>query len=138
MSLPAVESHRTSERIFDRAIFYCLIFVVVSPMFSIAVHSIGFGAALILWAIKMVVARKWEVRRTPLDYFFLAYAVAEILSTVFSLHPSESLINMKRLILIAIVYLSAASLKEEWKIKTLLGPFSARPPFYRSMKSVMC
>lgn len=121
MNLPAGESHSPIQRIFERAIFYCLILAIVGPLFSIAVHSIGFGAALILWAIKMTVGRRWEIQRTPFDYFFLAYALAEILSTVFSLDPWASFINMKRLLLIAIVYLSAASLKEEWKIKTIVG-----------------
>jgi len=121
MDLPAVESRRTVEKILDRAIFYSLLFVVVGTAFSIAVHSIAFGATLVFWAVKMLITKQWGPRRTPFDYFFLAYIVAEILSTLFSLHPAESFMNMKRLLLIAIVYVSAASLDEERKITCILG-----------------
>jgi O-antigen ligase len=121
MEIPSGESRTAILHILDRAIFYCLLFVIIGTLFSIAVHSIGFGAALILWCVKMLISRKWEPRRTPFDYFFLVYVCAEILSTIFSPLPMDSFVNMKRLFLIFIVYLSAASLDEEWKITTVIG-----------------
>jgi O-antigen ligase len=137
MDLPTGESRNTIVRILDRAVFYSLLFVVIGTLFSIAVHSIGFGAAIVFWCIKMLITRRWEPRRTPFEYFFLVYICAEILSTIFSLHPMESFVNMKRLLLIAIVYLSAASLNEEWKIKSLIGTLFCMTAFLSVFEIVM-
>jgi O-antigen ligase len=52
---------------------------------------------------------------TPLDYYVVAYAAAETLSTLFSVEPFSSLITMKRLLLIAAVYLTLVSINTKQK-----------------------
>ncbi len=80
---------------------------LASNFFSIAVNSLSLGLIAITWIVLMIIERRVAVASTPLDYFFLAYLVAEILSTVFSQNPLQSLLFSKRILLIGIVYLFA-------------------------------
>src|SRR5262245_42542747 len=81
------------------SIYVLLVITVVGITFSIALSSIAMGMAIGLWLVILVTTRFREFDRTPLDYFFLAYAAAEILATIFSVSPGDSLVNMKRLLL---------------------------------------
>jgi len=90
-------------------------FVMVAAMYvflastyvSIAVNSIALGLMAICFAGVMISERRFLVRATPLDYFFLAYVIAEILSTLFSYRIAQSFAFSKRLLLIGIVYFFA-------------------------------
>jgi len=55
----------------------------------------------------MASERRFFVRPTPLDYFFLAYVIAELLSTIFSYRMAQSFAFSKRVLLIGIVYFFA-------------------------------
>ena len=81
---------------------------LASAFFSIAVNSLALGLMAVLWLILMILEHRWSVVPTPLDYFFLAWAVAELLATVFSVRPAESLTLSRRLLLVAIVYYFAS------------------------------
>jgi O-antigen ligase len=81
---------------------------LASEFFSIAVNSLSLGLIGVAWLAIMLVRREWQVVTTPLDYLFLAYALAEILSTVFSTNPQQSFLFSKRVLLISIVYLFAS------------------------------
>jgi O-antigen ligase len=85
-----------------------LMLFLASAFFSIAVNSISLGLLAITWLVIMVLERRWAPVSTPLDWFFLAYVVAELLSTAFSVNPLQSLEFSKRLLLIGIVYLLAS------------------------------
>lgn len=86
---------------------------LASNYFSIAVNSIALGVIAATWIAIMIAERRFLVVATPLDYFFLAYVVAECLSTVFSKNPLQALIFSKRLLLIGIVYLFASVITSE-------------------------
>ena len=88
-----------------------LIFLA-SSYFSIAVNSIALGAMFLLWAAAMVGDQSLRPARTILDYAFLAYVVADLLASAFSLDPSRSFINARRLLLIGIVYALASTLQD--------------------------
>ena len=78
-----------------------------STYFSIAVNSLSLGLMAICWAGIMISERRFLVRSTPLDYFFLAYVIAEFLSTAFSYRAAQSFEFSKRILLIGIVYFFA-------------------------------
>ena len=80
---------------------------LASTYFSIAVNSIALGLMALCFAGIMINERRFLVRPTPLDYFFLAYVIAEILSTVFSYRAAQSFEFSKRILLIGIVYFFA-------------------------------
>jgi len=83
-----------------------LIFLA-SIFFSIAVNSLALGMMAIVWTGLMVAEKRWVVRRTALDFYFLAWVLAELVSTVLSENTSQSLLFSKRLLLIGIAYLFA-------------------------------
>jgi len=109
------ESHPTAETLkrFELAIqIFIFLFVFGSP-FSISLTQAAFTLGLLTWIGKMIYQRKFLVKSTPLDYIFLAYLIFEMLAMFFSPEPVIALKNMKRMLLIPIVYLIANNLEEE-------------------------
>jgi O-antigen ligase len=101
------------EQFLTRVIFAFLLTALVSLTFSIAASSIAFGTAVVLGLTFHILTKK--ISPTPFDYYFLAYAAAETLSTIFSFDPLSSLVNMKRFFLIAVVYLTILSVNTRQK-----------------------
>ena len=93
---------------------------VVGVTFSVAVSSVAMATAIALWVYMLLMFSPRSISRTPLDIYFLCYAMAEILSTIFAVEPAASFVNMKRLFLIAIVYLVCVSIDTEFKLKGVL------------------
>jgi O-antigen ligase len=85
---------------------------LASMYFSIAVSSISLGLMAAALLVIMVKTRRWSLAGTPLDYFFLAYVAVEMISTVFSVNPAQSLLFSRRLLLIGIVYFFASTVTE--------------------------
>jgi O-antigen ligase len=94
---------------------------LASAFVSIAVNSLALGVMAICWALVMVVGKRWAVASTPLDYFFLAYVGAEILATVFSVSPGESLYVSRRVLLIAVVYYFASCVTTRTEAERAVG-----------------
>src|SRR5512140_1094604 len=100
--------HPTPLGVWMRFVMVAAMYIFLSSTyFSIAVNSLALGLMAICFAGIMVSERRFLVRSTPLDYFFLAYVVAEILSTVFSYRAAQSFAFSKRILLIGIVYFFA-------------------------------
>lgn len=106
---------------YTTALYILLTITIVGITFSIAVSSIAMAAGILLWCVMLFRHGRSECFRTPLDMFFLLYLVAEILATVFSVEPISSLVNMKRLFQISVVYLTLASVNSERRLKYILG-----------------
>ena len=97
---------------FDAAVFGLLLLFALCSSFSIALTQIAYFSALLLWTGRMIARRRSAWPRTPFDLFFLAYAGAEILATVFSVAPLYSLLYLqRRLLLLPLVYLLTAQLQ---------------------------
>jgi O-antigen ligase len=82
---------------------------LASIFFSIAVNSISLGVMGVLWLVLTLRRGSWRALATPLDWFFLAYGVAEVLSSALSVDPGASFFNARRLLLIGIVYIFAST-----------------------------
>ncbi len=91
-----------------------------SEFFSIAVNSLMLGVMALCWAAIMIVERKIFLVRTPFDWFFLAYVIIQIIATVFSSDPGQSLLFSKRLLLIGIVYFMTTWITTETLAKRLM------------------
>ena len=126
MSIP--EGERVSPRWLLAVMSGALYIFLSSTFFSIAVNSLSLGLMAICWVALMMVSRRWDVAATPLDYFFLAYAFAEIISTLFSRNMPQALFFSRRVLLIGIVYFLASRLTTESLIRrsvaVLLGTAS--------------
>jgi len=96
-----------------------------SMFFSIAVNSLSLGLMALAWLGIMLVQRKNLIISTPLEWFFLAYVLAEMLSTLFSVRPEQSLLFSKRLLLITVVYffssMTTSEKRARWYITVMLG-----------------
>ena len=90
---------------------------LASIFFSIAVNSIALGLMGILWLVLLVSRPSWKDLATPLDWFFLAYGAAELLSSALSVNPAQSFFNARRLLLIGIVYFFAVNLQSRGRLR---------------------
>ncbi len=84
---------------------------------SIAAASIALGMMLLVVAAWIIVERRWLLPRTPLDYFFLAYCLIEVITSVTAVYPADAFHNAKRLILISIVYATVLAFDSRAKIR---------------------
>jgi O-antigen ligase len=103
------------------ALVGCSYIFLASTYFSIAVNSLSMGLMAALWLGIMVVERRWEVVRTPLDFFFLGFLLAQGISTVFSSDPLQSLVLSKRVLLVGIVYFFSGTVVREPQAKRLVA-----------------
>lgn len=110
-----------SEIYYNRTIYGFTLIASVGSTFSIAISSYGLVLALLTWFLKMIREKRLEVEKTPLDYFFLAYVCAELLATAFSINPWQSFVNMRRILLISIVYLVFTFVSREDEIRRALS-----------------
>ncbi len=98
---------------------------LVSTYVSIAVNSLSMGLMSVTFLGIAVAGKKWPVRRTPLDYYFAGFLVVQVLATIFSSDPLQSLILSKRVLLIGLVYFFATIITTETRarrlVATLLG-----------------
>lgn len=104
-------------RNYELFIYSFLLLQVVGAFFSIAVSSIAFGIAGLLFVIKILLDHG-EIRnlKTNLDLFFLAFIFVEILSAIFSDYREEAFYHSRRVLLIAVFYMAILVLKDAEKI----------------------
>jgi O-antigen ligase len=98
-----------------------LILAIVGLTFSIAVSSIGLTLAILGWITAALLERRGLLGKTPLDYFFLAYILVELVSTALAIHKWDSFVNSRRLLLISVVYLVARYVTTERKAVLLIS-----------------
>jgi len=94
---------------------------VVSVTFSVAVSSIAMGASFILLVVVIARDGAGTIPSTGLGRAFLFYVAAEVVSTLFSVDRADSFYNMKRVLLIGVVYVSAYSFRTERRITLILA-----------------
>ena len=114
--IPATSVNAAADQgpvLLQRAFFFFVYLFLASNFFSIAVNSLALGMIAVLWLATMLVKRRFMVASTPLDYFFLAYLIAELVASVFSYNPAQSFLFSKRLLLIGVVYLFASVLSSK-------------------------
>ncbi len=98
---------------------WILIFVA-GTTFSIAVTQTAYFLAFVFWVLLMIYQKKFLISRTPLDYYFLAYLIVGIIATIYSVEKGNTVIFVKRLLLIPIIYLIADNVRDKKFLKTLL------------------
>jgi len=102
----------------DRLIFGSLILFLFTLTNSIFLNQLGYYAALIFVVIRYAVSRENKFRKTGLELFFIAFILAEIISTILSLNFPLAFNNfLKRILLIPIIYTVIAATQDESKLK---------------------
>lgn len=104
------ENKSSITKFLDSAIFVFIIIFLLSISNSIFVNQVGYYGALILILIKAAVTKKNQFSKTGLEFAFVWYILAEILSTIFSSDFAASFHNLlKHVLLIPIIYTIIAS-----------------------------
>ncbi len=92
-------------KIIDALILFFMILFLLSLANSIFVNQLGYYGALILILTKYFIAKENQFKRTGLEFAFVWFVLAEILSAVFSQNHSLAFTNvLKRTLLIPLVY----------------------------------
>jgi hypothetical protein len=98
----------------DEWIWWGIISFVAVLMFSIAIVQIIAGLLVVLWIVKIVVTPAYKFVRTPLDYPFIAFVIARIVSVIISVDHVASVPTLyKEIHLLLIIY----RLKKKIKLK---------------------
>lgn len=104
-----------------------LIVQIVSVSISIAVSSVAFGIWASVWIIQIAVTKNTgldDKMRSELFYvnlFTALYIIFEIVSRFFAVYPEGAFVNLKRLLLFLIFYVSIIKIyKTEILVKMLL------------------
>ena len=98
------------EKYIDNAILVFMVIFLGSLTNSIFINQIGYFGTLLLLLIKFAVTKNYPFSRTGLELPFIFFLLALGFSTLFSGDSSHSFQNMlKRLLLIPVVYVTAAS-----------------------------
>ncbi len=104
-----------------KIMLYTFLLFAAGSIFSIAVTQTALGVTMALWAAAMIAARRWEPRRTPLDYYFVALAAAGLISLAASGSSAAAINFAKRVLLIPIVYLTAFVASDPKFLKRILA-----------------
>ncbi|MEO8232285.1 MAG: O-antigen ligase family protein [Ignavibacteriota bacterium] len=106
-------------KIIDSAILVFIIIFLLSISNSIFVNQLGYYGALILILIKASIKKENQFSKTGLEFAFVWYILAEVLSTIFSAEHAASFHNLlKHVLLIPIIYTIIASIKDFKGAKT--------------------
>jgi len=114
---------------YDLLIYIFLVLQVVSVFFSIAGSSISFAIAGLFFILKIASnPRELKSLKTTLDVFFIAFVLVELLSAVFSDYKTEAFIHARRVLLVAVFYMSLFAFRDVKRVQNtliLLGFISA-------------
>ena len=114
------ENNSQTIKILDSAIFVFIIIFLLSISNSIFVNQIGYYGALVLILIKAAVTKENQFSKSGLEFAFIWYILAEILSAVVSQEKPLSFHNLlKHVLLIPLIYTMIASVKDYKKAKTV-------------------
>lgn len=103
----------------DKIILIFLTIQISSAGISIAVSSISFGIWLGLWLMQIILRGKISEDNITLpelkqiNIFVILYILFEILSRFFAIYPEGAFINLKRLLLFLIFYVSVIKIREK-------------------------
>lgn len=80
----------------NKAIWYCIIFYAVSNIFSIAIVQIAAAVLTLVFVIKRSLLGDFSFRPNPLNFPFLFFILARVLSVVLSVSPGMSVTSLYR------------------------------------------
>ncbi|MBN2355137.1 O-antigen ligase family protein [candidate division KSB1 bacterium] len=106
-----------------QVIVYALYIVAVAMPFSIALTQMALAVACMAWILRIFITKDVGFRAPGLEWAVAAFVIAEILATLFSIDRGQSLIHLKRLLLIPLIYLIAANVTDEKTLKRLAWLF---------------
>ncbi len=110
-------------------VVFLYIFAAFMP-FKIAVTQSSIGLAIFFWLLRLFVTKGTRFKPLKLEWGFLLFVAASLISLPFSQNVGESFIFLKRLLLIPIVYVLSSQLDDEKIFKRLIYIFVFSVSFY--------
>lgn len=109
---------------FDRVLFAFILIFLASMTNSIFLNQIGYFGALFMLLARWYKTGENKFFRTGLEIPFILFLTAELVSALFSINQSQAFtIFFKRLLLIPVVYMIAASADSDEKAKLYFKVF---------------
>ncbi len=103
----------------EKTIRYSLYVFAAAMPFFIALTQIAVGVAILAWLVRVFYSKGARWPGLGIEWAFVAFIAAEIISCCFSTNISQSVIYLKRLLLLPIVYVMAANSGEEKTLRNL-------------------
>ncbi len=114
----------------DRALGWAVVAMGFGLPFYIAISQNLFILAALIWIADQVRRKRCDVARTPMDVGFVAYFAAELISLPFSTNLPQSLIYLRRFLLIGMVYLMGAAIRDWRWLRRALWAFLGGAALY--------
>jgi len=115
--------YHTSDK-FDRLLIGFILIFIITLTNSIFLNQIGYFGALLILLIQWFRTRKNKFYPTGLELPFVLFLIIELVSALFSINQAQAFtIFFKRLVLIPVVYVVAASADKMDKAKLFLKVF---------------
>lgn len=106
-------SKTTIINVIDKAIVVFIVIFLLSLSNSIFVNQLGYYGALLLFLIRWAVVKENPFYKSGLEFAFIWFIAAEIISTILSVDQSHAFNNLlKRVLLLPIVFVMIASVKD--------------------------
>jgi len=124
----------------EKTLLFALGSFVVFSTFSITGTQVSLGLGLLIWMMKMLVERRWDVKGSKFDIPFLLLIIIAVAATITSPRPAESFFNLRKFLLIPILYLFANNLTDAnrlFRITDLFVGTSAVVAVYGIIKFLM-
>jgi len=100
--------------------FAGLLVFAASTSTTVVGQEIGLGLMFVGWLILLMKRAVPDIRSVSLEIPIIAVAIAWTLSTIFAAEPEPSLINMKKLFLIPIIYGFSWLVENQKSLKTIV------------------
>ncbi|MDZ7373268.1 MAG: O-antigen ligase family protein [candidate division KSB1 bacterium] len=114
----------------ERVLRGSLVAMAFGLPFYIAVSQNLVILAALLWIAVQVKRRRVELPRTPLEIGFAAYLVAELISLPFSTNLPQSVLYLRRFLLIGVVYLVGGAVPDLRWLRRMVVAFLAGAAVY--------
>ncbi len=114
----------------DTILGWLLVAVAFALPFYIAIEQNLFALATLVWLVGLLRSRGFRRLGTPLDLGFALYLAAELISLPFSTNLPQSVVYLKRFLLIIMVYLVGSGIPDERWLRRVLWGFLAGMSLY--------
>jgi len=105
-------------------IYRTFLFILAAAIpFYIFIPQLAIGMLLITWLARILLTKRLQFTKIGLEYAFLAFVLAEFISLPFSTNFMQSVVFLKRMLLLPIVYFLATGIEDESDVKKVVYIF---------------
>ncbi|HSD62220.1 MAG TPA: hypothetical protein VLB50_00420, partial [Ignavibacteriaceae bacterium] len=115
---------RNIVKVIDKLVLFFMLLFLASLTNSIFINQVGYYGALLLLIFRYYITRENTSEKTGIEFALLWFLAAEILSLIFSLNQSQSLLYVtRRILLIPLIYVTIAAVPDLKRAKLFFLTF---------------